>query len=368
VDIMPPLPITGIVAQPLPMPLVAPFTIATGVQERADNVLVRVRLGEGADACEGLGEAAPFPAVSGETQGGALLAVHAAADLLLGRDARHLRTLCALLTQALPAEPAARCGIEMALCDALLRHHHLPLWVHFGGGGTVLHTDMTITAGDRDHAAAAARAIADRGILTLKVKIGALSPELDAERLWAIHQAVPQGQLLADANGGYTVPQALHFLSLLQHHRVPLALLEQPVPREDQAGLLAVASRSVAAYGVPICADESARTAADVLQLVRSGGAQAINIKLMKSGLFESLAMYEIARAVGLQLMIGGMVESILGMTFSAHFAAGLSGFSFVDLDTPMFIAAHPFSGGFRQEGSRLTLCHIAEGHGVGLA
>jgi L-alanine-DL-glutamate epimerase-like enolase superfamily enzyme len=80
---------------------------------------------------------------------------------------------------------------------------------------------------------------------------------------------------------------------------------------------------------------------------VQERAANVINIKLMKSGVVEALEIAAIARAAGLGLMIGGMVESILAMTMSAHFAAGLGGFRFVDLDTPLFLATNPFPGWF---------------------
>ena len=85
----------------------------------------------------------------------------------------------------------------------------------------------------------------------------------------------------------------------------------------------------------------------------------------MKTGIAESLDIAAIARAAGLGLMIGGMVESMLAMTTSACFAAGLGGFAFVDLDTPMFLAENPFDGGYAQTGPRLDLGAITGGHGV---
>jgi L-Ala-D/L-Glu epimerase len=109
----------------------------------------------------------------------------------------------------------------------------------------------------------------------------------------------------------------------------------------------------------------SARSEHDVRELVSRRAADAINIKLMKSGVAGSLAMIEAAKAGGLRLMIGGMVESILAMTFSAQMAAGSGGFSWVDLDTPMFIANNPFKGGFTQDGERLSVAHIDRGCGV---
>lgn len=355
-----PTTIVDLQAEPLGMPLREPFAIATGAQAAADNVLCRVHLHDGT---EGLGEAAPFPAVSGETQAGALAAVRAAAELLRGRDARGGRALADLLREALPDQPAARAGVEMALLDALSRHYRQPLWIRFGGAGQPVRTDMTVTAGDAGHAGAAARAITARGITTIKVKVGALSPDEDAARLLAVHRAAPDARLYVDANGGYDPRGALRLLALARDAGVPLALFEQPVPREDWHGLNAVA----AASAVPVCADESARSTADVLRLCRDGAVRAVNLKVMKAGVFELLAMWSAARGAGLGLMIGAMVEGPLAISFAAHLAAGLGGFDFVDLDTHLFLESHPFQGGFTQHGEELRLDTDAPGHGVTL-
>ena len=353
--------ITGVTAAPLALPLTEPFAIAGGVQHAAENVLVTVTLAGGA---RGLGEAAPFPAVSGETQERTAAAAAAASAALVGRDVRSWRALAAHLAAALPDEPAARCGLEMALLDALCRHHGMPLWSFFGGAGTRLETDMTITAGDRAHAEGAARSIAARGIRTLKVKVGALAPAEDAERMLAAHRAAPGLRLYADANGAWDAGQAIAFLDAVERAGVPLALFEQPVARDRPADLARVARHG----RVPVCADESARSAADVLELARTGASHAVNIKLMKCGVAESLTMWSVARAAGLALMIGGMVEGPLAMAFSGHLAAGLGGFDFVDLDTHLFVASHPFEGGFEVLGGSLELGHVTAGHGVVLS
>ena len=247
------------------------------------------------------------------------------------------------------------------MLDASTRQQGVPLWVFFGGMGTELQTDMTITAGSSAEAAEAALAILRRGIDTLKIKVGALSAEEDAERVRAVHRVAPSARLLVDANGGYTPREARSFLEELRRAKVALELFEQPVTREDWPEL----ARSWAHSPVLLCADESARSAADVLRLVRDESADAINIKPMKSGIVESMAMWSIARAAGLTLMIGGMVESPLAMSFSAHFAAGTGGFSYVNLDTPMFMREHPFVGGFEQHGARLSVSRVSAGHGV---
>jgi L-alanine-DL-glutamate epimerase-like enolase superfamily enzyme len=350
--------IVAVDAIPLDLPLTEPFAIAGGAPSIAANVLVRVHLAGG---LVGLGEAAPFEAVSGETQTSTLAALSEGARCLVHHDVRALRPLAAALGAAIPEAAAARAALEMALFDAFARLHGLPLWAHFGGAGRVLETDMTITAGDVEHARRSAVAIAARGIQTLKIKVGALRPEEDAARVVAAAAGAPGLRLYADANGGYDVDGARRFVATLAAEGIALALFEQPVPRADRAGLLELA-RSLP---MPVCADESARSAEDVLALARSGVPCAVNLKVMKSGVVETCAMAAIARAAGLPLMIGGMVESCLAMSFSAHLAAGLGGFSFVDLDTPYFVANSPFRGGFEERRGVLTLDPVAPGHGV---
>lgn len=346
---------------PLDLELTEPFSIATGAQHVAKNVLVRVRLEDGT---VGLGEAAPFPAVSGETQESTLDAIDSVKALVEGADAARYRDLARRLDRSIHEAPAARAGIEQAVFDALARHARLPLWGLFGGACAPLETDMTITAGDVTHAVASARNVLARGISTLKVKVGATGPDEDADRLGAIHRAVPEARIVIDANGGYDAGAALALLADLARRGVPIALFEQPVPASDLDGLTRVTREG----GVMVCADESARSPEDVLAIVKRGAAHAINIKLMKCGVVAALEMWSIAEAAGLGRMIGGMVESILAMSFSAHFAHGLGGFTFVDLDTPLFIRSSPFTGGFALDGAKISLDGLDEGAGVSVA
>src|SRR5262249_25539306 len=130
---------------------------------------------------------------------------------------------------------------------------------------------------------------------------------------------------------------------------------------DDLDGLAEVARRT----GVRVAADESVTAAADVLKIAQAGGIDVVNIKLMKAGVVEALDIAATARTAGLALMIGGMVESMLAMSMSACFAAGLGGFAFVDLDTPLFLAENPFRGGYAQRGAKLELVSIVAGHGV---
>jgi L-alanine-DL-glutamate epimerase-like enolase superfamily enzyme len=353
-----PTTIRALTVEPLDIPLHAPFGIAGGAQDIARNLLVTIEL---ADGMRGYGEAAPFPAFNGETQDLARAAVEAARTTVEGADAREWRRIAAALRSAIGPVGSAQCAIETATLDALTRHAGVPLWAFFGGAGASLETDMTVTTGSVEQAAHAAREIIGRGIHTIKIKIGGGGVGLDVERVRAIHGAAPDAPLILDGNGGYSADYALELMALLQQNSIPIALLEQPVPRDDWEGLLQVARWA----GAPVAADESLASAADALRIVQEHAAQVVNIKLMKCGITEALDIAAVARAAGLGLMIGGMVESILAMTVSACFAAGQGGFSFVDLDTPLFMAENPFDGGMLYEGGVLRLEQIAAGHGV---
>ncbi len=354
---MSPLTIRSLAVEDLNIALNEPFGIAGGAQDLAQNLLVTVEL---ADGTRGYGEAAPFAAFNGETQAMARAAIHAARSALEGADAREWRPIAAAL-RAAHAVGSARCAVETAVLDALTRAQRMPLWVFFGGAGTTLITDMTVTTGTVEQAAVAARNIRARGITMIKVKVGGASVPEDVERVAAIVAAAPGAPLILDGNGGMTPDDAMQLMSLLHARGIVPALLEQPVGKDELHGLRELTRLS----GAPTAADESAASAADVLRLAADRIVNYINIKLMKGGVVEALDIAAVARAGGLGLMIGGMVESSLAMTMSACFAAGQGGFRFVDLDTPLFLADEPLTGGMRYNGETIDLGHIVAGHGV---
>lgn len=334
-----------------------PFGISGGSQEVARIALVRLEL---ADGTLGLGEAAPLPAYNGERVEDALGAIDAAGPLWLGRDASAWRQRALELQAATERSASARCALETALFDALSRRAQTSLYHWLGGClPAELETDVTIPIVDADAARAAAERWWQRGFRSLKLKIGA---DGDLERILAAHEGAPAAQLLLDANGGLDAPRALALLSALERRGVRIDLFEQPVPARDWAGLEQVARR------VRVALDESVVSPRDALEAARRlGPPHVINVKLMKSGLLGALDIVASARASGMSLMIGGMLESSLAMSASACFAAGHGGFEFVDLDTPLFMLDSPFVGGFTSRGNRLDVSTIRAGHGVSL-
>lgn len=345
-------------ARALDIPMRRAFGIAGGAQDVARNVVVTVSLEDGG---RGYGEAAPFPAFNGETQSATLAAIEGARGQVEGADARSWRTIASSLKEAIGPAGAARCAIETAIVDALLRASGLSFRAFFGGAESSLLTDVTIPTGTRAEAEEETRAWNRRGFSRFKVKIGAADPEEDLARIVAVSTAAPGAEILLDGNGGLSAHAALGIVRALSARGIRPLLFEQPTPRDDWDGLAQVAREG----GIPVAADESAASAADVLRLASLRAAHVINVKPMKAGLVEAIEIATVARAAGLGLMIGGMVEAKMAMSASACLAAGLGGFSFVDLDTPLFLAHDPFEGGYVQDGPQIDLGPITRGHGV---
>lgn len=336
-------------ARRLDVPMTKAFGISGGAQEHAKNVLVTITLEDGTI---GLGEAAPFPAFNGETQEAALAALEPMLPSLVGRDAgEHLDG-----SSTLPA--SARCAVETALVDARARAEGVSLHRFFGGAEDTLVTDITIVTGSVEDAARDARA--HREFRTLKIKVGGRDVDHDAKRVLAIHAERPNAALMLDANGGFSVDEAIALASALAAHGVRLAQFEQPIAPGSWEALAEVRAKT----GLRIAIDESVSRAADVESAVRHRAADAVNVKIMKSGIHEAIAIARAAARVGLDRMIGGLVETRLAMGTSACIAAGLGGFLVVDLDTPLFLASDPFRGGIRYGGDVVDLRAIDAGHG----
>ena len=346
--------------EPLDIPLIAPFGISSGVQVTAKNVLVTVEL---ADGTRGYGEAAPFAAYNGETQAGALRVLRQAREWLPSRNARAWRSLSAEFCKRGGRNcGAAQCAFETALLDALKRQERVPLWRYFGGAGTTLETDMTVTTGSPAEAAVAARAIVGSGIRSIKMKIGGRrGPAHDLARIAAVHEVSPESPLILDGNAAISRAEARELARGMKKLQIVPALLEQWLAKEDLDGMRTLGEET----GWLVAADESCCSARDAQRIARKRAAQVINIKFMKAGIAAALDIARVARAQRLSLMIGGNIESILAMTVSACFAAGLGGFRFADLDTPLFMAENPFRGGYKLNGARISVARIAAGHGV---
>ncbi|MCX6951028.1 MAG: hypothetical protein NTV51_02400, partial [Verrucomicrobia bacterium] len=227
-----PIHIRSIEVAPLDIPLFEPFGISGGAQAAANNVLVTLEL---ADGTKGYGEAAPLPAYNGETQAQAIKTLTGAQLWLAGYTAPDWRRAAAEFRGRGGAWcGSAQCAFEMALLDALTKQRGEPLWKFFGGAGTGLETDMTVTTGTAAEAADATRAILRRGIRMVKVKVGGKAgPAHDLERVAAIHGVAPDSPLILDGNAGVSRAAASELVRGLKARGIRPALLEQWLAKDD---------------------------------------------------------------------------------------------------------------------------------------
>ncbi|OGX38306.1 MAG: hypothetical protein A3C36_02505 [Omnitrophica WOR_2 bacterium RIFCSPHIGHO2_02_FULL_52_10] len=349
--------ITSIDIKPFRARLLQPFRTSLGTHERLENILFSVTLDNG---LQGHGEAAVATHITGETFDGTLKNLEKARSFCEGKEIGGFEEIAGKCQRAFPNNPAATAAAETALLDAFTRSRNIPLWRYFGTSAKVLRSDITLVLSDLRQTQHSAKKFYAQGFRAFKVKIGH-DLDLDIRRLLAIKKLVPRCRLIVDANQGYTSGETMKLLQALEKNRVRIDLLEQPVRKDDWEGLRKI-SRSTS---VPVCADESVCTFEDTQKAVKFQLAPAINIKIMKCGLLQAQRIARLARKNNIKLMIGGMMETSLAMTASAHLAAGLGGFDFIDLDTPFFIKGAVKRNPYLSGNGRYDLKKVKAGIGI---
>jgi L-alanine-DL-glutamate epimerase-like enolase superfamily enzyme len=324
-------------ARAVTLRLAETFTISRGSEDQAEVVHVELRHGD----VSGLGEAAPIARYSES----AASAREWLDGIRLGDDPFALDEIWA----ALPAgEHAARSALDAALHDLQGKLTRLPVYRLLGLRRAGPPTSWTIWLGDPDDMARRAERIAPRGFKRLKLKLGGRDG-LDVERVRAV-RSVTGLPLQCDVNEAWTLDEALETIPQLD-----VEYCEQPLVAGDPDGP-ALKRRSP----VPIYVDEDCHTLGDVAACAER--AHGINIKLAKSGgIREAVRMVAAARALGLGVMLGCMLESGLGIAAGAHIASLMD---HVDLDGNLLLADDPAPGVAFVDGVQLP----AETPGLGVS
>ena len=349
--------IKKLTATPLYARLNQPFTIATGAHTALENVLAEIEL---ADGTKGYGEATPAAHITGETQKDTLANINALTPELRGRSVCDYLEISRLLAGELAHNRCAATAVEAAMFDALGKQLNIPMWKFFGSACTKLYSDMTVVLGSVEEAALAGADIRARGIRGYKIKLGG-GAHPDFERVLAVSKAGPKLPVYLDANQAYSPKDMLLFVRELRKAKVKLELIEQPVPKADWEGLREVTRKS----GVCVCADEAVTGMDSVVRIISGGYATGVNIKTAKFGYVLGAEMARLCKSSNIRLMMGGMMESLLAMTASAHLAAGLGGVDFVDLDTPFFVKDNIMRGKVLGKDGLYDLSKVKSGIGV---
>jgi L-Ala-D/L-Glu epimerase / N-acetyl-D-glutamate racemase len=323
-----------------------PFVIARGGASEWRLVWVKVT---DADGAEGWGEAAPSR-FYGETPESVAAALDRIAPVLERADPWSIEAIEAELHKVLRFNGSAKSAVSAALHDLAGKRLGVPVYRLWGlDPGAAPRSSFTIAIAEE--AELRRRVEEARAYPVLKVKLG--TPR-DAEIIRTVRAAAPDKVLRVDANAAWTPKHALRMVELLFDYDVEL--VEQPVPAHDVEGLRFVRERSP----LPIFADESCVTASDVPRL--AGAVDGVNVKLSKcGGLREALKLIATARAHGMLVMAGCMIESSLGVTAAAHFAPLLD---YADLDGAALLADDPFAGATIERGE----LRIPDGPGLGVA
>lgn len=291
-------------------PLARPFRISRGVKTEAIVAVVEAHLGNKV----GRGEAVPYERYN-ETPEAVL------AQLAVLEQHRPDALMRQELAKLLPAG-AARNAVDCALWDLEAQVAGCSVDELIGRGlPTSFITSVTISIDTPDKMAEAARAVASAQLI--KVKVDA-RPQA---ALQAVANAAPNAKLIVDPNESWDIGLLQNLQPFLA--QLPIAFVEQPLPASEDAALAEFKPL------VPLCADESLHTTADLDRVAQRY--QVINIKLDKAGgLTEALQLLAAARARKLGIMVGCMISTSLSIAPALHVAASAD---FVDLDGPWWLA-----------------------------
>ena len=323
-----------------------PFIIARGGS--SEYRVVRVTVTDD-DGHTGWGEAAPSKHY-GETADTVVSVLPLLASVVEGADGWSLEALERAMGKAIGFNASARAAVSAALHDLVAKRLGVPLYRMWGLDPSASPpTSFTISIAP-DEATLRERVREAAGYPVLKIKLGS---SWDERIMHIVREMEPGKVLRVDANAAWTPRHALRMISML--HDLGVEFVEQPLPARDIEGLRFVRERSV----LPIIADESCLVSGDIPAL--AGVVDGINIKLAKcGGLREALRMVATARAHGMSVMCGCMVESSLGITAAAHLAPLLD---YADLDGAALVTNDPYEGATIDAG----VLRMPDGPGLGV-
>lgn len=355
-------PITGRIRQEIAI------VSSLGAHISGQYVLVRVQDDSGR---VGLGEASVTSVWSGETQAGTIAMINQdLAPIVTGADPFDIEWITRRMDRAVFGNSFAKGAIEMALLDLQGKMLNVPVFRLLGGrdvnAPAGIRLKFVVGAVEPKLAAERAKRMVDRGWTAIKVKVGRHGdPIIDLERLRAVREGIREKTWLSvDANGGYTVDQAIRAARLFES--VDVMLFEQPTRRGDHAAMAEVRSHSP----MPIMADESVFTPQDALAVIKHRAADVISLYPGKhGGIRPTQQIATIAEAAGIACTIGSNLEREVATAAMAHVVACTPNLQCErfpgDLIGPVYFDAPLTTTALRYEADRL---HVPEGPGLGVA
>lgn len=281
---------------------------------------------------------------------------------LIAQDVGSPRATADRMARAVVGNPTAKALVDIAVHDLVARSVGVPVHVLLGGRRhDTLHCHATLPFCDPAEAARRTNTYLDAGFTTIKLRLGQRPFARDLERVAAVRAAMAGRagslRLAADVNQGWQAKETIQNLRALACY--DLARIEQPVPAEDFAGLRDVRR----AVGIPVIADESCASQADLLRLLREEAVDGFHFKLCKAGgIGRLMGMIAITEAAGRPYMIGQMDEGMLATAAAVQCGLTAEALSF-ELWGYQRVAVQPFKG-LELRGSEM---HPAAAPGLGI-
>lgn len=299
-------------------------TFRTAIRSTDVVDAIRIEISASNDAAHiGIGYATATPLITGDTLDSIEAHLDGPVAELLSSESigssQSWEKIGQRLAELAPRSPSGTAGVDLALYDLRMRQ---------GGGATgsiAVATSVTISAGSADEMAASSISRLNAGFRIMKCKLG-VDPSGDAARIRVVWRALmehePNARLWVDANQGWTVKETLQFVDSAFAAGVEIERLEQPIAAADFDGLAEVCRR----IPMPLVADESAKTLADIDRIADSGAAEFINVKFMKSGgRLGAMRAVDRARRHNLGVLVGSMMEHPQSVAAAVRFATVLS-------------------------------------------
>jgi L-alanine-DL-glutamate epimerase-like enolase superfamily enzyme len=322
--------------EPLDLRTLHPFGISYGTSADSHNFLITLKHKD----VIGYGEASPvqYHAESPETAA-ALLKAWTTEDFL-GDDPFAIAEICRKMDKAIAGHTSVKAAIEMALHDICGKIANLPTYKMLGLSGSKQPiTDFTIGIDSLEMIEKKTKEAVDAGYKVLKVKQGT---NYDRDIIKSVRKIAKDIPIRVDANGAWTPKQAVIMANFLAEQNVQF--IEQPLPKNSSVeDFRFVKERSP----LPIFADESICRSHDVARFANA--VDGVVVKLAKTGgLLEAIKVIQTARAHGMQIMFGCMLESSLGVTAAVHLSSLVD---HLDLDGALLLSNDPFTGAVYDDG-----------------
>src|SRR4051812_19702232 len=291
------------------IPLKEPFVISLGPINEVQNVIVIIRTKDG---CAGYGECSPYMTINGESVDTCFVVGQYFAKVLKGKNAIDIPACIDAMDKTIYANSSIKSAFDIALHDIAGQHAGKPIYQLLGGEkNKVLETDMTVSIGDPQKMKADAMKFKNEGFPAIKVKLGE-GKDIDVARIKAIREGIGMDHpLRIDANQGWETPdKAIAVLQALGEFNIEHC--EEPISRWRFMDLRKVTEASP----IPIMADESCGDEHDAERLIQLNACRMFNIKLGKSsGFYKGMKIASLGEAAGMEMQVGGFMESRLGMT-----------------------------------------------------